>query len=118
MCFLHPLTICGKSEGPSGEVQSDGLSLEDDLYMRLKDLKRRLADAHPIPKHIFGPQKMGPNMCESPPQLTKFTKPSFLGQPWFLGAVYLRKKGLIYPSKVRLGPAATLEMGAPNFQTM
>ena len=25
------------------EVQSDGLSVEDDLYMRLKDLKRRLA---------------------------------------------------------------------------
>jgi hypothetical protein len=95
MCFLHPLTICGKSEGLSGEVQSDGLSLEDDLYMRLKDLKRRLAQETLIPSpHIFGPQKMGPNMCVNPPpQLTKFTRPWFLGQPWFLGAVYLRKKG-------------------------
>ena len=24
-------------------------------------------DAHPIPTHIFGPQKMGPNMCVNPP---------------------------------------------------
>ncbi|CAL1174271.1 unnamed protein product, partial [Cladocopium goreaui] len=36
----------GVTMGLSGEVQSDGLSLEDDLYMRLKDLKRRLAEEY------------------------------------------------------------------------
>ena len=47
IAVLRPLAMAAMGRSLA-EVQSDGLSVEDDLYMRLKDLKRRPAEVETL----------------------------------------------------------------------